>query len=123
MMQTRRTSKNDLGFYLVLAVCGAIVWGLITAATGRNEAWDTRLYFSAGVPALCVLSFGFGCFRPQRAWRWGVAPFAGQFFWMLIAQGAGNLLPLGFIMFGVLSIPAIVTAQIGARIGLRRAGS
>ena len=122
MMQTGRTSKSDLALYLVLAVCGGIIWGLIAAATGRSEAWDTGLYFSAGIPAVCILSFALGFFRPQRAWRWGVAPFAGQFVWMLVAQGAGNLLPLGIIMFGVLSIPAIFTAQIGARIALRRTG-
>ena len=120
-MEIARTSKTDIGLYLVLALCGGIIWGLITAATGRREAWDTGLYFSAGIPAVCILSFACGFFRPERPWRWGVAPFAGQFLWMLIAQGAGNLLPLGVIMFGVLSIPAIVTAKVGARIATRRA--
>jgi hypothetical protein len=58
-----------------------------------------------------------GFFEPSRPWRWGAAPLAGQFFWMLVTQGPGNLLPLGVIVFGVLAIPSILTASLGAFLG------
>jgi hypothetical protein len=68
-----------------------------------------------------LLAFACGFFRPEKPWRWGIAPFVGQLVWML-AQGAGNLLPLGVVMFGILSLPAIAAAKFGARIALKRAG-
>jgi hypothetical protein len=43
----------------------------------------------------------------------------GQFVWMLLSQGPGNLLPLGVIVFAVLSVPPIITARIGAFIATR----
>ena len=48
-------------------------------------------------------------------------PMVGQFVWMLISQGPGNLLPLGVIVFGVLSIPPIIAARIGAFFATRTA--
>ena len=33
---------------------------------------------------------------------------------MLLMVGPGNLLPLGFIVFGVLAIPPILLARLGA---------
>jgi hypothetical protein len=38
---------------------------------------------------------------------------------MLCTQGPGNLLPLGIIVFGLLSVPSIITAKIGAFIRRR----
>jgi len=113
--------KADRFLHLVALLAGAAIWIAISAATGRREAWDSGAYFSVGMPAVCVLSFVLGFARPARSWRWGVLPMAGQFAWMLVSQGPGNLLPLGIVMFGVLSIPAIVTARVGAAIGVRRA--
>jgi hypothetical protein len=40
---------------------------------------------------------------------------------MLFTQGPGNLLPLGLVVFGVLSVPSIMTARIGAFFGSKRA--
>jgi hypothetical protein len=40
---------------------------------------------------------------------------------MLLTQGPGNLLPLGLVVFGVLAVPSIITAWIGAFFGSKRA--
>jgi hypothetical protein len=61
----------------------------------------------------------FAFFEPNRSWRWGVLPLIGQFVWMLLSLGPGNLLPLGLIVFGALSIPPIITARIGAFIATK----
>ena len=106
--------KREHWLYLAAAVCGAAIWILIALASGRNEAWDSGLYFSVGIPAVCLVSMAFAFFEPKRSWRWGVLPMVGQFVWMLISPGPGNLLPLGVIVFGVLSIPPILAARIGA---------
>jgi hypothetical protein len=47
----------------------------------------------------------------------------GQFAWMLLSQGPGNLLPVGIIMFGVLSVPSVLAAWVGAVFGKKRASN
>ncbi len=113
--------KKDYWLYLVAAVCGATVWILVALASGRREAWDSGLYFSVGIPVVCLISLVFGFLEPSRSWRWGVAPFMGQFVWMLVANGPGNLLPLGVVVFGVLSLPSMLTARIGAYVATKSA--
>ena len=51
--------KREHWLYLAAAVCGAAIWILITLASGRNEAWDSGLYFSVGIPAVCLVSMAF----------------------------------------------------------------
>jgi hypothetical protein len=114
--------KRDYWLYLLAAVGGAAVWIFVAIASGRKEAWDSGVYFSVGIPAVCLISMAFGFFEPSRPWRWGVAPVVGQFVWMLLTQGPGNLLPLGMVVFGVLTIPPIIAARIGTSIAARRAG-
>jgi hypothetical protein len=106
--------------YGMAAVCGAVIWIVIALVSGRAEAWDSALYFSVGIPAVCLVSLVFALREPARWWRWGVLPLAGQFVWLLLSQGPGNLLPLGIVAFAVLSIPSIITAWIGAFIARRR---
>ena len=38
---------------------------------------------------------------------------------MLLMVGPGNLLPLGIIVFGVLAIPPMIVARLGAYLGSR----
>ncbi len=106
---------------LAAAAGGALVWILIVSATGKREAWDSGEYFSVGIPAVCLLAALLGFVEPKRSWRWGVAPLAGQFFSMLLMVGPGNLLPLGLIVFGVLSIPSVLAARLGSYVANRRA--
>jgi hypothetical protein len=113
--------KKEHWLYLIAAVGGAVIWVLVASVSGKREAWDSGLYFSVGIPAVCLISMAFGYFEPARPWRWGVAPLAGQFLWMLLSQGPGNLLPLGVIVFAVFSVPSIVTAYMGAAIAKMRA--
>ena len=111
--------KRDHWLLLVAAGGGALIWAVIVAVTGKREAWDSSLYFSVGVPAVCVLAATLGFVEPRKVWRWGVAPLAGQFVCMLLMVGPGSLLPLGLIVFGVLSIPPAIAAWLGAVIARR----
>ncbi|MFH1071083.1 MAG: hypothetical protein V1794_15800 [Candidatus Glassbacteria bacterium] len=111
--------KRDHWLYLVMPVCGAVIWILIALKSGRKEAWDSGLYFSVGIPAVCLVSMACAFFEPYRSWRWGVLPLVGQFFWMLLSQGPGNLMPLGVVVFGVFSIPSVIAARIGAFIATK----
>jgi len=40
---------------------------------------------------------------------------------MLVTQEPGNLLPLGLVVFGVLAIPSVMTAWLGAFVGKKAA--
>jgi len=113
--------KKDSWFYLIAVASGVLIWITVSAVSGRAEAWDSGLYFSVGMPVVCIVSMVQGFFEPRRPWRWGVVPLIGQFLWMLLTQGIGNLLPLGIVVFAVLSVPSIVAAQIGAFVAIRRA--
>ena len=113
--------KKDAWFYLIAVASGVLTWITVSAVSGRTEAWDSGLYYSAGMPVVCIVSMALGFFEPRRPWRWGAVPLVGQFLWMLLTQGPGNLLPLGIVMFGALSVPSIVAARIGAFVAIRRA--
>ena len=115
--------KKESWLYAAAILSGILVWVVVSAVSGRREAWDSHWYFSVGYPLICAVSMALGYLVPARSWRWGLAPFAGQFLWLLLTQGPGNLLPLGVIAFGVVSLPAVVAARIGAYFANRRAGS
>ena len=113
--------KKDVWLHVVAIMIGVLTWGAISTISDRREAWDSSSYFSVGMPVVCAASAILGFIEPQKAWRWGVAPLIGQFLWMLFTQGPGNLLPLGLIAFGVLSVPSTITAKIGAYVRRRTA--
>ncbi len=95
------------------------VWALVSTLLDKREAWDSELYFTVGIPAVCLLAAVLGYLEPLRPWRWGVAPQVGQLACMLLMQGVGSMLPIGVIMLAILSIPAMITAWMGAAVGRR----
>ncbi|MGA6829371.1 hypothetical protein ACO9S2_17405 [Nitrospira sp. NS4] len=111
---------KDSWLYGLAVGIGIVVWIVVSLLSGRREAWDSEWYFLIGVPVICIVSAALGFIETSRPWRWGVAPLVGQLSWMLVTQGPGNLLPLGVVVFGVLSVPSIVTARIGASFGRTR---
>lgn len=106
--------KSDRWLYIVAAVSGILVWGLVSLGTGRREAWDSEVYFQIGLPALCIVSAVLGYLEPDRPWRWGAVPLAAQAGWMFATQGIGNLWPLGLIVSGLFAVPPMLTARLGA---------
>jgi len=113
-----KSPGNDKMLAAIALLAGALSWVVIAQGTGRSEAWDSALYFVAGVPLLAALSAALARIAPRHAWRWGIYPYAGQLAAMLVMQGIGNLLPLGLIVFAVLSIASVAAALVAA--ALRR---
>jgi len=108
--------KKHHWLYGIAFVSGMAVWILVCSYSGRREAWDSGLYFTVGIPVICLVAGVLGYVEPERPWRWGITPLIGQAVWMLVSQGVGNLLPLGLVVFGVFSTPSILTAIVGAAI-------
>ena len=112
-------TQRDLLLTVIAVVAGAAIWALVAKVSGRIEAWDSSLYLSVAMPAVCALSLGLGYLSPSRPWRWGVAPVAGQLLWLLFSSSSWGLLPLGVIAFGIISVPSVLTAMLGARLAHR----
>ena len=58
-------------------------------------------------------------FAPSRFWRWAMFPFGAQALVAILQNPTGNLLPLGLIMFAILSLPCIAAAWVGGWLGRR----
>lgn len=102
--------------YAVAAISGMAIWLLVAAATGRKEAWDADIYWSAAYPAGILLCTALGFFFPKRTWRWPLTHFFAQFAAMALSSGeVGSLWPLGLILFAALSLPAMLAAKVAAR--------
>ncbi|MGC3975690.1 MAG: hypothetical protein QM771_15110 [Nitrospira sp.] len=105
---------RDTWLFVTAAAGGMVVWTLVSAFSHKSEAWDSDLYFTLGMPAVCLLSALLGYLEPNNPWRWGAAPLVGQALVMLLTHSPGNLMPFGILMFGILALPSIVAAKIGA---------
>ena len=112
--------ESDATPYLLSAGSGGLVWFVLQITTGR-EAWDTDMYFPL-VLALIVLAGAIGFLYPRRPWRWGLAQFWSQAAVAFLFNPTGGLLPLGLILFLVLSLPSLISASIGGFVGRRVAG-
>jgi hypothetical protein len=100
------------------AVAGAATWIGISQLSGRQEAWDSELYFTFALPGLWLGCFALGFFAAVKAWRWGFVAFIAQALVMIVQKPGGSLLPLGLILFAIFGAIGALPAEIGA--GLRR---
>ncbi|MCX5797479.1 MAG: hypothetical protein NTY77_18460 [Elusimicrobia bacterium] len=97
-----------------LAALGLAVWLIVCAVSHRREAWDAGLYWTLGMPLMALASAVAGFLAPQRPWRWGLLVMAPQPLALFIQNPSGSMLPLGLIVFLVLSLPCILAALLGS---------
>ena len=98
---------------------GAILWLVTAGISGKAEAWDSSLYWTAAYPLAIALAGGLGYWAPERPWRWGLAVMLAQAAVLAVTSSDFGLLPLGLILFSVLALPAMGFAKLMARICLR----
>ena len=104
--------RSSFGVWL-LAIAGALSWLMISAYASRGEAWDSPLYYAAGMPVLGLLSALFAYARPVKPWRFAIAPYAGQALVALV-MSPGTLLPIGIFALAFLSVPGLVLSYLAA---------
>jgi hypothetical protein len=98
-------------FAVLIGVCLEVVVHLVT---GRNEAWDSPVFWTAGMPAALVASFGLGLLAKGRAWLATLAVAPGQVAAMTIRAGeVGSLWPLAIALSAVLSAPFVAASFAG----------
>lgn len=113
--------NKDIVPYAVTAGCGLIVYVVITAVTGLNEAWDGGVYYAIGIPIMCAVAFRMGYQYPSRPWRWAASMAGGQMVGALLGGSSLNLLPFALIFMAIISIPQFIAASVGARLARKRA--
>ena len=110
--------------YCVALAGGAALWLGTMAASGRREAWDSPLYWSAAYPLCIALAAALAYAAPERPWRWALAVMLVQPVVMVLTSGRDfGLLPLGLILFGVLAVPPVLVARLVASLRPRGSGS
>lgn len=112
-MLSRRTS------ILMALLTGVALEVLVSAASGRREAWDSSLYWTVGVPAALVMAVLIGFLSRDNDWLWTLLVVPGQFVAMAFKTQEFGLLPLGLILGTVLSAPFLGAAFVGARMRRR----
>lgn len=102
--------------YVIALVSSLALWTATSALSGRREPWDWAGYWTISYPIALLLAGALGSLFPQRPWRWALVVIFSQLIVMLVGGSGLGLLPLGLILLGVLSLPAIVAAKLGARL-------
>jgi hypothetical protein len=101
---------------------GALLWLATAAVSGRSEAWDSPLYWSAAYPLCIALAALLAYLAPDRPGRWASAVMLVQPIVMVLGSGGDfGLLPLGLILFAILTLPAFAAAKVAASVRLRAA--
>ena len=113
--------SNDFFPYAASALCGLIVYVIITVATGKNEAWDDGSYYSIGIPFMSVAAFVLGYLFPVKPWRWAASMAGGQALGALMFGSSLNLLPLAMIFMMIISLPQLLAAFVGSKLAPKKA--
>lgn len=101
--------------YLVAALIGAALWQSTALATGRREAWDAREFWVIAYPAGLVASAVIGYVaRSGNSWGIGLSLTWAQAAVLAVVARSYAMLPLGLILFGVLALPGVAFAALGA---------
>ncbi len=107
--------------FVALALAGWAIWTLITLATGEAEAWDSSLFWFAGLPAMVLIGGVAGLAMPQRFWLWGLAIVFPQALSLFLngdeGDGLGGVGLLFFLLLaGFLTMAALGGARLRARV-------
>lgn len=100
--------------YAIAAIAGACVWVAASVLSGRREAWDSSLYWTSAYPMAIVLGGVIGFLATDRPWRWGLTIMLAQALTLAVMTFSFGLLPLGLILFGVMAVPPMLAAHLGA---------
>lgn len=108
-------NRDSTPLACTVALVGSLaLWLATSALSGRREPWDWSGYWTVSYPMALLLAGVLGALFPQRPWRWALVVIFSQMIVMLFGGSGLGLLPLGLILLGVLSLPAIAAAKFGA---------
>jgi len=97
------------------AGAGAGLWLFGTLLAGGREAWDAPTYMLLVYPASLLIVGLLANRHPGKAIAIALAMFGGQMAVLFVLNPTGGMLPLGVIVFFVMSLPAMLVATVVAR--------
>jgi len=102
---------------VLAALTGVLLEVVVHLVTGRREAWDSPVFWTTGLPAAVVASFGIGLLSKGRAWLATLAVAPGQVAAMTIRAGEiGSLWPLAIVLSAFLSAPFVAASFVGWKV-------
>src|SRR5690349_6131784 len=93
--------------YVVALIAGFAICLAVAKLGGRKEPWDSSLYFVAGIPLMCLVTFALAYLYVARPLRLAVAMAAGQSIALVMGGGSLSLWPLAIVAMLVLSLPQL----------------
>lgn len=107
-------------FLCAALAAGALLWLGTAAVSGRSEAWDSPLYWSVAYPLCIAVAALLAYLAPERPGRWASAVMLVQPIVLGLASGGDfGLLPLGLVLFAVLTLPVFAVAKVAASLSVR----
>lgn len=110
---TRRTT------ILLALLTGIALEVVVSRLGGRREAWDSTLYWTAGIPAALGVAVAIGYLARGSDWVWALLIVPGQFVAMAARSRDFSMLPLGLVLGAVIGIPFLVAAFVGQKLRRR----
>jgi hypothetical protein len=98
------------------AATGVLLEIGVFMVSGRREAWDSPVFWTAGLPIAALIAFAVGFLAAGSDWLWTAIIAPSQVLTMMARSGQmGNLWPLTLVLSSILSAPFIGVAFVGSR--------
>ena len=102
---------------LICVVIGIALEVGVTLVSGRREAWESRVYWTVGLPLAALGAAIIGYRTAGRGWLSTALIVPAQVAAMMVRSGSGGgLWPLALALSSVLSLPFVVVAWIARRL-------
>lgn len=102
--------------FVITSLIGLGVWVGISIISGKEEAWDSPLFFVLGLPIMILASGIAGYIDPGGFWLWGIAVVILQPVALLINSEIGPFILVGFFTFGVFAVLCVFGAWVGGKL-------
>ena len=113
--------KSRTAILASIAIGVALEVGVILAS-GAGEAWDSPVYWTAGLPLAILGAAAIGYLAAGTAWRSTLLIVPAQVAAMMYRTGElGNLWPLTLVLSTVMSLPFLLVSYLTSRMR-RRSG-
>jgi hypothetical protein len=84
--------------------------------SGRREAWDSPVFWTAGLPIAALIALALGFAAAGSDWLWTAIVAPCQVLTMMVRSGdIGSLWPLTLVLSFILSAPFVAVAFVGSR--------
>lgn len=101
---------------LICVLTGVALEVLVGGLSGRAEAWDSSLYWVAGLPMALVVAVLVGLFAEGEGWLFAALIVPAQMTAMVVrTRGGFGLWPLSLVMGFFLGAPLMIAALVANR--------